>query len=366
MPLTAFSPPGNVTDLSDRGRRRWSSDLDTLFEAQTLGDSGIPNDSPRPQFFNPLRQDVEADAAQRVMRWGAFPRKLARLPSPERWEVAEDRDNQEEYCEWSAERDRAGRILRAFFTTEVPGYYHLLAADDPDRLVDVYREHVGDRVRKADLLTASGYRERNRWNRLGAMHMVQPNNTLAAAVLLVAQSTIVRSRGGDLVTNANDLIACGVSADKDRNSDPLIVGDVNSLARARASITLADPVGLYLDSLQTEGWETPDGSDALEFWRVTRGDADHALRAVYAVPADRGFVVSDVTINGQPIASPSQIAEFIQVRVVGVAHRFGRGEEAPRGCRDEARGGGVPEALGAPAEELPAIEDLISAARHSR
>lgn len=211
MALTTFSTPGSVGDLSDRGRRAWSRDLGELFESQVTGNPSVPNDSPRPQFFTPLGVELEADATPKPLRWGAFPRKLARVPAPQRWQLGEERDRQEEYCEWSAERDRDGRIVRAFFTTEVPSYYHLLAADDPNRLLEVYREHVSPDVRRAvfavptDLQVVEveagrvvegdrgmAYRERNPWNSLGAMHMVQGANTLPAAVVLVAQSTIVR------------------------------------------------------------------------------------------------------------------------------------------------------------------------------
>jgi hypothetical protein len=289
---------------------------------------------------------------------------LARVPAPQRWQLGEERDRQEEYCEWSAERDRDGRIVRAFFTTEVPSYYHLLAADDPNRLLEVYREHVSPDVRLPDLVSATGaYRERNPWNSLGAMHMVQGANTLPAAVVLVAQSTIVRSGPDGVLTNATDLIPCGVDADPDRNSDPFIVAEVNALARAHAAVTLDDPAGLYLDNLQTAGWEAPDGSDALEFWQVTRGTADHAVRAVFAVPTDRGFGVSDITIDGDPISSPSQIAEFIQVRITGLAHGFGEHEQPPRGCRNQGQG---PEALAAVSDELPRIDELMAAARATR
>jgi hypothetical protein len=191
------------------------------------------------------------------------------------------------------------------------------------------------------------------------MHMVQGANTLGAAVLLVAQSTIVRAGDGGPMTNANDLIRCGVNADPDRNSDPLIVGDVNTLARRGARITFDDPAGLYLDGLQTAGWETPrPGDDPNEFWRITRGDEEHALRAVYEVPADRGYTVSDIRINGRPITSASQIAEGVSVKVVGLAEQFDRPVE-PRGCADEGRAAGFD-------DELPSSEELMAASRAQR
>lgn len=359
MALEAFSTPGVVDDLSERGRTAWSRGLDAELTRQVAGDPSVPNDSPRPQFFNPLGVELADDATTKVMRWGAFPRKLSRVPTPTRWELGEDRDRQEEYCEWSAVRDDQGRILRAFFTSEVPSYYLLLARDDLNRLLEVYQKHVSADVQLVDLVSAGGsYRSRNRWNLTGAMHMVQGANTLPAAVLLAAQATIVRGSGSELLTNPDDLIPCGVNADVDRNSDPLIVGDVNELARAGAQVTLADPLGLYIDGLQTTGWEAPDGSDPFDFWTVTRGDPDHAVRAVYEVPPDRGFTVSEITINGTPIRSPSQIAEFVTIKLVGLAHRFAQSKEPPRGCRDEG--------LAGLDQDLPPVDELLAASLQTR
>jgi len=359
-----FSPPGSVDDLSPDGRDRWSEDLGDLIAASRKGNAKVPNDSPRPQFFNPLDTPEAPDRTTAVLRWGAFPRKLTRLPAPERWIRGESRDDQEEYCEWSADRDEQGRITAAYFTTEVPSYFHLLADDGADhmRLLEVYRERVSEDVQLKDLITPSNqYKPRNRWNRARAMHMIQGANTLPAAVLLVAQSTIVRRSEQGTLSNANELIRCGVNADPDRNSDPLIVAEINRLARRGASISFADPVGLYLDGLRTDGWATPDGADPQAFWKVTRGDDEHALRAVYSVSENRKYTVSDITIDGQPIVSPSQIAEAVTVKVVAIAQSFGKSNAVPRGCADEQAAG---PALAGP--QRRSIAELVAEAQATR
>jgi hypothetical protein len=366
--LEEFSPPGFLDELTPLGRRSWSRHVAEQLDGGVIGDASIPNDSPRAQFFNPLGVPLTDDAARKAMAWGAFPRKLAREPAPRRWVLGEDRNRQEEYCEWAAETDGRGRILRATFTTETPEYFHLLGAVDPDRLVAVYREHVSPAVRPADLFSGSVYRPVNRWNLLGAMHMIQGANTLGAAITLVAQSSIVR-RGatpGTLLTNANDLIRCGVNADMDRNSDPLIVGDVNALARQGAAVSLDDPAGLYLAGLTTPGWQAPDGSDPMDHWRITRGADGFGLRAVYAVPPERGFTVSDITINGRPIESPSQIAEFIEVRITGVAHGFGAHEQTPSGCSTDAGGDALEGFAPSDDEEVVSVAGLMAASRRVR
>ena len=53
------------------------------------------------------------------------------------------------------------------------------------------------------------------------------------------------------------------------------------------------------------------------------------MRAVYEVPASKKFTVGDITINGQPIEYGGQIADFITIKVMGQACRFGKSTAAP-------------------------------------
>ena len=99
---------------------------------------------------------------------------------------------------------------------------------------------------------------------------------------------------------------------------------------AKADVTLADPVGLYIAGLSTVGWSTPDGSNPLDYWKIARGNPDKALRAVYEVPQDKGFVVGDIAINGKPIDFGGQIADFLQIKVTGLACRFGKSNVPPK------------------------------------
>ena len=55
-----------------------------------------------------------------------------------------------------------------------------------------------------------------------------------------------------------------------------------------------------------------------------RGDANHAVRAVYEVPSGIGFTVSDIKINGLAIEFGAQIADFITIKIVGQACRIGQ------------------------------------------
>jgi hypothetical protein len=342
MPLTKFDAPGFLTDLDAAGLQAWSDWIARqLDEARSLDGraGGLSNVGPRPHFFNPLTDPPAADAVEKDISWTAFPRivKLQSISDKQRWRTADSsRDVQDEYCEWSIARDpQSDKITRVTFTSEGPEYWQFLAATNPQKVVELYRQHVDPGVQASDLFPHGKYVARNKWNNSptqGAMHLVQRNNTLGAEIELAAAATLVRESAGQVLTGEQELIACGSYGQAERNSDPHIGAQVNELARAKASITLANPVGLYIEALSVAGWETPDGSDPLDCWSIVRGTKEKALRAVFAVPAGKSFVVGDIKINGSNIEFGAQMADFITIKLTGLATRFGASDVAPVGC----------------------------------
>src|SRR6266850_3318659 len=114
MTLSRFDPPGFVDDLSDSQKQAWSDWVSTRLDASQAGNP------PRPQFFNPVTKPPATDAIEKDISWTAFPR-IIKITSPSdvlRWRAADSsRDVQDEYCEWSVERDEAtGKIARVTFT----------------------------------------------------------------------------------------------------------------------------------------------------------------------------------------------------------------------------------------------------------
>jgi hypothetical protein len=193
-----------------------------------------------------------------------------------------------------------------------------------DLLVEVYRKITGiQSVTIDDLVDSSGeYDWYNRYNNEYAVHMQQPNNTLGAQVNIVSRSCILRvNRLGNPITDAQGLIRCGKYGDEARQSDPRIGDAINKFSRENRFITIENPVGLYMSDVDWSGWETPDGTSADTFWTVFRGsqDADpnksFIVRAVYSVPANKGYTVSDISIGGEEIRFGAQIAARINVRV---------------------------------------------------
>lgn len=338
--MQSFDPPGFLEDLEPQQRLAWSDWIAQQIDAARAGQPQLYDfDAPRPRFFNALTTPADG-ATEKDITWTAFPRlvEIDAASNEDRWRTADStRDVQDEYCEWSVEH-RDGRLARVTFTCEGPEYWEYLAAVNLAAVADLYRRFINPEVQEKDLVGTDGrYNARNKWNAStvnGAMHLVQQNNTLSAEIELAAGASNARSRNGQLLTDATALIKCGAYGQPERHSDPSIGAIVNGLARANADITLANPVGIYFDSLSTAGWRTPDGSNPGDFWKIVRGTPQKPVRAVFEVPAGKGFLVEDITINGLSLRYGGQIADFITMKLTGVAARVGQSIHPPLdGCK---------------------------------
>jgi len=267
----------------------------------------------------------------------------------------------DEYCEWRVERNAAGKITRITFTSEPPEYWQALHGDelqdsngnfaypftgDKKHLLDLYHQYVSPAVRLDDLACkheyyfyqkdAQGKRQKvvmfrkgdynpyNRWNSThGIMHLSHPNNFISAEIQLGADATVLRQKNGKPVVQADALVCCAGYGGTSRSSDPTIGASVNDLARLGAWVTIKNPIGLYMHDLNTEGFTKPNGEriDPKEYFRVLRGDEAAGMieRAVFEVPAAEGFTVSDLRIGGLPITWGGQVAEHINIKIVGTA-----------------------------------------------
>ncbi len=309
--LDSFSTPAK---LPDPNAADWSARVERLFAKSVRAD--------RPQFYDPTKSNTPPGSERPIVSWVAFPAALrASVPSPhQRWKLAdEDRLSfQDEYCEWTVARSGA-KITKVTFTTEVPEYWEHLFETAPDQVVALYQELVDPRVKQADLQDSEGnYQRQNRWNNIkpGRLaHLIQPASTLSAAVELVAAATVARVKNGVPVTNQQELVRCAQLGNPLRNSDPQISAAANAAARAGDEVSLADPLGLYLGRPLTSGIRTPDNADAAEFWKIERGHGEHVVRARFEVPANRGYLVGDIEIDGRPVEFGGQIADRVQVTV---------------------------------------------------
>ncbi len=195
-----------------------------------------------------------------------------------------------------------------------------------DLVLELYRKLVSPKVEMKDLhaqtpinspfgnLNPGDYNPHNKWNTTHSIvHLTAPPNALTAEIQLGADATqLYRHAHGNPVVDPDAFIAGTGMGGPNRNSDPTIAATVNALARAGAMITLANPVGLYMDHIDLAGWEFPGGMSRNDCVHVVRGQPHLIERLVVEVPGGE-FTVSDITIGGVPIAFGGHIAECITV-----------------------------------------------------
>ncbi len=327
----SYSAPGNIDELDDAELQGWNAQLSTIF-ARQIGEASAEDGSGagRAWLFNPIADGIDGVAVATIS-WTAFPKRIADTASTPRagWRRADlDRNEQEEYCEWEVVRDPAqqNKAVRVTFTCEAEDYYRFLARQAPDLLLELYRAHVSPDVEMQDFLNDGDYNPQNRWNypqnggqRGALMHMGQRNNSFEAAVNLAGVASWPRvDTGGQPIVGEQALIACRPFGDRRRHSDPHIGAEVNALVRAGNEVSFADPVGLYIDSIDQSDWETPDGSDPADWFKIVRGSDEHMLRLVFESPTGANLL-GDMLIGGTPIEFGSQIAEKLQIRLRGIA-----------------------------------------------
>ena len=311
--LPRFDTPASLRDLpvGSPFYDNWNRFIAGQINPSTAGSGGG-------EFYDPTEINVDV-MAEHSLVWMAFPRALLVATNRDdrraSFIAAENRDVQEEYCEWRVTRAPSGKITKVVFVTEVPEYYETLWAVDRAAVVALYRALVNPAVVEADLHAGGVYNRRNRWNTTdGIIHFIQRINTLSAALGL-AQGSV--NSGG---ARDNYEASPGPST----SVDPRVAMDIGSLARKGLSVTLRDPVGLYMTGFDDTGWTKPDGSPVNNYWTITRGAAGRILRLEYEVPAGEGFVVGDIRIGGRPIEFGGQIAEHVTCTIGGVAGRRAR------------------------------------------
>jgi hypothetical protein len=256
---------------------------------------------------------------------------------------------QDEYLEWFIHRDANGEITAIDFTCEGPEYWDFLSRKlSKDEFVQLYK--IANPAAKAQsLFNASGkYNPRNEFNTTkGIMHLIHPANTLGAEVDIVAQATMHRNK--PQVVNCRRCHDVSQIGDGRRKSDPAIASNANQLALDGRAITIADPVGLYIKSLDTTGWVTPDGSDPQGLFKITRGTP--GVRARFEVPGNK-FKISQVKIGSEPITFAGQVAEHILMQVTAVVGPKGEFKQEPVIPCD---GGASPAIAAAAAEALSSL-----------
>lgn len=392
-----FDPPAFQADLSAQQAEAWNELISSWMDREkggvvppngqdlffNLGKDTTPGspavDSVRwdafPLFIREwFRGDPDADQK----RWMAAEtlRPLGTLRIVENGQLRDPVElfhrQQDEYCEWFAEFNAAGMIQKVSFTAEGPEYLEFIASGtkpffndgdprqslvggDPDHLVQLYKDLLHNQaIAKNDLYWQTDvaildedtqqwtifakkgdYNRYNKWNTTdGVVHLTHPANTLGAEVNLAARSTVLRSNAaGQPINSAEPLICCSAFGSVMRSSDPSIGSFVNTFARQGLSVTLANPVGLYIAEL-LPGITGKNGTDVTAAWTVVTGKQEQnmILRAVFEIPPELGFSVGDCQVGGKAIQFGGQIADQIKMKLSGAAKQLQTGPFTPRPC----------------------------------
>ncbi|MBW4631245.1 MAG: hypothetical protein KME30_04890 [Iphinoe sp. HA4291-MV1] len=375
-PGFTFDLPGFQNDFQ-RGeeqleqllRSRWNEDVNRLTERVLQNEPwNFTNQPALTDYYNPRTTEVPEGAPTVPISWTTYPNRIKyTFPQVGRrklWEYADNgvpdpdyepkgpRGWQDEYAEWSVTRNAEGKITKVSFTSETREYWYALWDVSPNAVLRLYKQLISEQVKLEDLYLRDdsgnpivdpqtgrpAYNDLNEWNNKptnGLAHLVGTFNSQFGAMFLAGQSTIVReNKRGNAITDPSKLVNCGLHGTPNRNSDPYISAAVNDLVRgpkglgSGVRVTLKNPIGLYLQEPNFTTYKlprkAPRGAKPSDYWKVIRGRKrqgketyDLILHAVYEVPPELGFTVSDISISGFPIEYGAQIAETVTVAVIG-------------------------------------------------
>lgn len=355
-----MNEPGGLDELSAAGRAAWTCRVEECI-AEVLTDFGL--DSPH-RFV--LAAPDERTRRRTAIDWPGLPLRpvecltrhqaLALLDwTPSRGE-GRIRQHQEEYAEWRVVRDDMD-IRRVELTTELSDYWRVLAAFDPQRTLDLVASFAGQPsvdpqsvYRDCDPFSPSTTPEEREAAFAAAMLsdddpspyndgrdaitcMAQRSNTLPALVRLAAAATnprIVR----DPLSGCVRCLTCDEAiplmdgaAQAGRASDPVLVERLSRLAYEGRLVAFDDPLGVYIQSVESTCLRTPDDEPVPGDWfTFERGIAPSQTtdgrprwqRLTFEPSADSGLRVSDLVdvATEQPIRHGGQVAELVQVAVV--------------------------------------------------
>ena len=393
-----FMPPALQVDFPDNPVKQqllieqWNINLKGFTEQGITGNPwNSSNSSDITNYFNPLTTAIPGSAVNVSIEWNAYPGRILHyypnLSTNDQNAIADtgllangniptqitsnpcdatDTDTipygpygprgfQDEYCEWSVQRNAAGKITRIDFTCENPEYWNSLWIVDPNQVLAIYQktlDYADIKIEDLYLTDADGnyvtdpstgtyaYNPLNKWNNGmgGAMHLTSTPNTIQTEIGLGSQASILRTTGN---TDSQALLCCGQFGQKFRNSDPFIGQMVNRYVSSGLEVTLANPPGLYIqmpDDTAFSSLTTPDNTPASSFWTILRGqeslpDQDglsmpnnFILHAKFEVPADLGYTISDITYdsgddNPVPITWGSQISRLFKMQIVATGFK---------------------------------------------
>lgn len=287
-----------------------------ILHAEYVNSARVPNSA-----FTLLEafEDLDPAAEIATVDWLAFPRTA----NASLQEIDDVRLLQDEYVEWDTERDEDGNLLRVTFSTEFREWYAVLAAVGFEAVAEAIARVIpgadptvedlfGPDFDPADMTAGRRYQRflrnilENPWNNgeRGILGLSGSFNSIPALFALVAPCAVVR----DDVNPPDVCATLGGACVPDRNSDPFVCSQTQSVARGGNGLALADPAGIHIVGLRGQ-WrldgrfidiDDPDDEDSP--WQVSR----NGRRAVLDV-------TTGVTLDNEPITTGAQVATRLQV-----------------------------------------------------
>ena len=146
-----------------------------------------------------------------------------------------------------------------------------MAETEPGRVLELYRELVSPKVTKASLFDRAGnYKPENVWNtERGIVHYVMSINGISPLVQAEQDSPIV---AGALDNYDAMPLAFAGGTPLFTSADARFSLDIGVLQRLGHSVTVREPLGLYMTGWDDTGFTKPDGTPVDDYWRVVRGD----------------------------------------------------------------------------------------------
>jgi len=355
-----MNEPGGLDELGDAGRAAWTRRVEDGI-AEVMTDLGL--DSPH-RFV--LSAPDERTRRRTAIDWPGLPLRpvecltrhqaLALLDWTPSGSEGHIRRLQEEYVEWRVVRDDVG-IRRVEFTTELSDYWRVLAAFDPQRTLDLVASFAGQPsvdpqavYRGCDPFSSSSTPEEREAAFAGAMLtdedpspyndgrtaitcMAQRTNTLRALVQLVFVATNPRVVQDPLsgrircLTCDEAIPLMDGAAQAGRASDPVLVERLIRLAYEGRFVAFDDPLGVYIQSVESTRLRTPDDEPVPGDWFTfergktasqTTDGRPRWQRVTFEPPDDSGLHVSDLVdvATEQPIRHGGQVADLVQVALV--------------------------------------------------
>jgi len=363
--MFTYGPPAGWNDFTgayapsaSSFQKVWNSFIQGQFD-QNIG--ALKKElSSTPLFFSGAYTAIPPGQAEAPVTWNGFPRRITlQNPDPTQWmPLADALQNlgnglqfrpQDEYLEWRPVESN-GKIIKFVFTAEAREYWTHLAKIDQRRVEDLYQQLCDDTSIKYDSLrTPTSFKlgpgevytrgDYNPWNphntNSGCVHLSHPANSIGAEINLAALATVQRiDANGQLISEPHRLSCCSDFGTPDRSSDPTIGQAVNLTVRGGVSVTLADPVGLYMGNIALSLANGPNGESVRDWWTITRGVDGRALRAEFAAPPGATFALGDVQVKGAPLRYGGQIAELITMVIYAQALKLNVADPAARTCEN--------------------------------